>query len=229
MPFRTIEGTNEEYALLCYDKNGKERSDDEDGIGGLLSKEILARAAANQVSHIFLFCHGWKGDVKAARDQYDRWIKAMLDRAADRAAIEGTFKPMWIGLHWPSLPFGDEEMREDDFSTAAEPASPAEIKATYLDRLDLDADAAPLLETIIRAHQKNAAATKLPAEAAQAYRELAEKIGYQSAGPAAAPDKEGAPFDPEQAFKRGIEASQGEHFSGGGLVSGILGPLRQLS
>src|SRR5688500_5225607 len=102
MPFEKIPGSDQQYALLNFGKDGKERADDRDGVGGVLSKEVVARVGREQPSHIFFFSHGWKGDVPAARDQYNRWIKAMLDRADDRQAVKGTFKPMWIGLHWPS-------------------------------------------------------------------------------------------------------------------------------
>ncbi len=229
MPYQRIPGSTEQYLLLGYDKSGAERGDDPDGVGGLLSKTIASSVAKSQPSHVFLFSHGWKGDVEAARDQYDRWIKAMLDRAADRAAVAGPFNPLWIGLHWPSLPFGDEELGGAEFGGDTEPLSPSQIKDVYADRLELGADAAPLLEIIIRTHQKNAAATELPAEAAQAYRALAQKLGYQSTGPSGPPDTEGAPFDPDEAFQRGVDASSGANFAGGGLVDGILAPLRQFS
>jgi hypothetical protein len=228
MPFETIPGTTEQYALLCFDKDGKERSDDPDGIGGSLSKALVARAASDQPSHVFLFSHGWKGDVPAAKDQYNRWIGAMLKLKADRAAVPGTFKPMWIGLHWPSQPFGDEEVGGNDFDAAEGAASPEEIIATYRDRLGLGTDAEPLIRTIVNAHQKDAAARNLPAEAAQAYSALAALAGRTSQGPAGPPDAEDAPFDPQVAFDTGNQIA-GTDFAGGGLLGGVLGPLRQLS
>lgn len=228
MPFRTIPGTSDQYALLSYDKKGRERTDDTDGERGLLSAVILARAAVNPPSHVFLFSHGWKGDLDSAREQYDLWMKAMLDRTADRAAVSGTFNPLWIGLHWPSQPFGDEEFSGNDFD-AAEGPSPAELKAIYADRLDLDGDAAALLDIVIAEHRKNAAATVLPTQARQAYASLADKVGYVSEGPTGPPDAEGAPFDPDRAFDKGNAASSGVDFGGGDILGGILGPLRQLS
>ena len=63
MPFETIPGTNDQYALLSFDLEGRERTDDPQGVGGLLSKEILKRVTAEQPSHVLFFCHGWKGDV----------------------------------------------------------------------------------------------------------------------------------------------------------------------
>ena len=228
MAFETIPGTTEQYALISFDKNGNERSDDPAGIGGSLSKELEARVARDQPSHIFLFSHGWRGDVPSAKDQYNRWIGAMLKLTADRAAVPGAFKPMWIGLHWPSEPFGDEEVGGADFDAAEGAASPEEIIATYLDRLGLGADAEPLIRTIVNAHQKDAAARDLPAEAEQAYRALAALAGRSSQGPSGPPDADDAPFDPQVAFETG-NAVAGTDFAGGGLLGGILGPLRQLS
>jgi len=232
MAFETIPGTNEQYALLSFDKDGKERTDDPAGINGLLSSEIVSRVAAMQPSHIFFFSHGWKGDVVSARDQYNRWIKAMLDSTADRSGLGATFKPMWIGLHWPSQPFGDEELAADSFDAAEGGLSPEELVATYVDRLAIHGNAEPLIRTIVDAQQQDAAATELPDDARQAYAKLAAMAGYKGDGPTAPPDAEGAPFDPDAAFDRGnaADASVGMDFAGGsGLLGGILGPLRQLS
>lgn len=230
MPFRTIPTTSEQYALLCFDKDGRERTDDSPG--GVLSKEILARVARDKPSHVFLFIHGWKGDLDSAADQYDRWIKAMIDRADDRRAMGESFKPFWIGLHWPSLPFGDEEFGGDSFGGTedVQPLSPDQTIATYIDRLNLDpAVADPLVRTIVMTHQKNAAAQNLPEAARQAYAELAKVAGHRSAGPSAPPDADDAAFDPDVAFDRGNAAETGVNFASGGLLGGILGPLRQLS
>ena len=115
MPFRTIPDTSVTYALIAFDADGDERTDDPQGVGGKMSARILQDAATNPPSHVFFFSHGWKGDVPAAIDQYNRWIKAMTDLTADAAAMGPGFKPLWIGLHWPSLPWGDDELGSDSF------------------------------------------------------------------------------------------------------------------
>jgi hypothetical protein len=222
MPFETIPGSSEEYALLSFDEDGNERTDDPEGVGGLLSKEITARVSRDQPSHIFLFSHGWQGDVAGARDQYNRWIKAMLDLKDDRAAAGSTFKPLWIGLHWPSRPFGDEELSAGaSFDIGEGTMSPDDIKALYLQRLNLGPEAAPLLDTIVREHQQNAAATALPQAAHDAYAKLAELAGRRSEGPAGPPN---AAFDAGNAAA-GVAFGDGDS----GFLGGILGPLRQLS
>ncbi len=229
MPFERIPGTDERYALISFDKDGKERTGDPDGANKAFSARILADVAQQPPSHVFFFSHGWKGDIAEARDQYNRWIKAMVELPADRSAIPGPFKPLWIGLHWPSLPFGDEELGAGDFAIDAPAMTPDEIVATYLDRLGLGSEAERLLRTIVQAHQHDAAALELPADAASAYNELAALAGHKGDGPSSAPDADGQPFDANTAFEAGNAAALGTDFAGGGFIGGILGPLRQLS
>ena len=229
MPFETIPGTSDQFALLSFDLDGRERTDDPQGVGGRLSQEIVKRVANEQPSHILLFCHGWKGDVAAARDQYNRWIGAMLRLTDDRQAVKGTFKPIWIGLHWPSQPFGDEELSTESFDIGEGTLSPDEIKATYLKRLGLGDEAAPLIDTIIRDHQKNAAATELPEDSRRAYQPLASLAGHSSDGPPEGPrmrrTRRSIPTWPSIVERR---VGRGQ-FGDAGFLGGILGPLRQLS
>ena len=222
MPFKTIPDTTTEYALLSFDADGKERTDDPQGVGGRLSAAILERVRAAAPSHIFLFSHGWKGDVASATDQYNRWIKAMLDRPADLGAMPRPFAPMWIGLHWPSLPFGDEELEAASFAVGGG-QSPDEIVATFRERLGLGADAEPLLRTIVDAHQRDAAATELPPDVAAAYVELATRLGYAADGPGAAPDAEGARFDPALVFDQGNAIDAAPASAAAAFIGGLLG------
>ena len=111
MPVRTIAGTDLAYALVIFDEKGDERPEPD---GTFLSETLAQRVAdpARPVTDVFFTAHGWQGDVPAAITQFDRWIAAVAGQQADRAAAEkrpGGFAPLIIGLHWPSLPFGDEK------------------------------------------------------------------------------------------------------------------------
>jgi hypothetical protein len=225
LPFRKIPNTDVTYALIAFNAKGKERTDDPDG---LMSAEILKRAKAELPTDIFFFSHGWNGDAPAAVDQYNRWIKAMTDLAADRARMGPEFKPLWIGLHWPSLPWGDEELSGDSFDAPAIASS--ELIDRYAERLGDEPGVRELLERIFRENENDAGATAMPPNVADAYRDLATTLGRRVEGRApagdAAPDAEDAPFDPEAAFEAGNEA--GDSFASQG-IGGLLGPLRQLS
>src|SRR5688500_239506 len=113
MPVRQVPQTDVRYYLVCFDEQGRERKEAD---GSLLS-ETVARLIGDPregITDVFLASQGWKGDVPAAVEQYDRWVGQMVrapDRAAAAAARPG-FKAIVVGIHWPSLPFGDEEMNQ---------------------------------------------------------------------------------------------------------------------
>ncbi|MBL0157126.1 MAG: hypothetical protein IPP47_08500 [Bryobacterales bacterium] len=225
MPFQTIPNTNVTYALIAFDDQGRERKDDPQGVNGLMSARILHDAQTAPPSDVFFFSHGWKGDVPAAVDQYNRWIKAMTDLPADAARMGPGFRPLWIGLHWPSLPWGEDELGGNAFD--APQVASSELMERYVGRLGGDAqEVRQLLEVIFRENDVNAGATVLPQHVADAYAQLSEVLGRTSGGPGAAPDADGAPFDPHAAFDAGNEG--GDAF-GGFSLGGLLGPLRQLS
>jgi hypothetical protein len=70
---------------------------------GILLSDVVRNTIADPnegITDVFFASHGWKGDVAAAIEQYDRWVGEMArspDRAAARAARPG-FKSIVIGL-----------------------------------------------------------------------------------------------------------------------------------
>ena len=73
MPLRRIPGTDLEYFLVVHDEVGRERPEAD---GKMLSDAVQQRAAASEapVTDVFFTSHGWKGDIPAAIEQYDKWI-----------------------------------------------------------------------------------------------------------------------------------------------------------
>src|SRR5260370_17733896 len=124
MPIRTIPGSPTEYGLICFDANGQERSGPD---GGMMSQRLIETAAAGDITDIFLFSHGWMGDVPAAVDQYDRWIRAFNTLPVDRekaACFFPGFRPLFMGLHWPSLPWGGQALGDGSSPPGAHPTRP---------------------------------------------------------------------------------------------------------
>src|SRR3546814_973935 len=99
------------FRSVSFAQHGKERA----ASGALPSDALTARLAQRDapVTDMFLLSHGWKGDVTAAIEQCNRWIGAMgalqADRDAIRAQVPG-YRPLIVGVHWPSLPWGDEKL-----------------------------------------------------------------------------------------------------------------------
>lgn len=112
MPLREIAGTDFRYFLIAFDENGVER---EEADGSRMSETIRRRIREDDVTDVFFTSHGWKGDIPAAIEQYDAWVAAMAGLGVDRLLVSAqrpSFKPLVVGLHWPSLPWGDEAVEE---------------------------------------------------------------------------------------------------------------------
>lgn len=134
MPVRHLADLDLDYYLVCFDENGVERQEE----GTRLSSALFAELNREpHVTDVFVLNHGWKGDVPAAIRQCDKWITAVATADADREDAHGTV-PGWrsalVGVHWPSLPWGDERIP----SSAGLDGVPADVE---LDD-DLDAEAA---------------------------------------------------------------------------------------
>jgi hypothetical protein len=172
--------------------------------------------------------HGWKGDVPAAREQYNRWIHAMAVCTRDierMRAKKPDFKPLIIGFHWPSLPFGDEGLGGASFGPTEAPSEKS-LVTSFADRIANTAAARNALGIIFKAAKTSAAARVLPKEVVEAYKALAQEAKIGGAGPGGAPGSDQAEFDPN----RIVDAASREPANfGGGFLGGLLSPLRQLS
>jgi hypothetical protein len=227
VPIQIIPGTNVQYYLIAFDSEGLERNEDSQG---LLSQRVARVLASEPITDVFLLCHGWKGDVPAAKEQYDNWIGVMAGCDADIQRMQQTragFRPLYIGFHWPSQPWGDEEL-----GGAVSFASPSvtrvdELIDRYAARITDTPRARDALRTIFSAAIENMSPTVLPPNVAKAYEILNVESGLRSEGEGASPGADREPFDPELSYRA---AREDDAISFGKLsLGGVLSPLRQLS
>lgn len=111
MPIEVVAGTGLSYYLIAFDDQGREREDDP---AGLMSLVTTAALTGQPVTDVFVFSHGWMADLPAAQRQYGKWVKAMADSRGDieqLAGIRPGFRPLLVGLHWPSRPWSEEGFR----------------------------------------------------------------------------------------------------------------------
>jgi hypothetical protein len=236
VPFRTIPETDSRYGLICFDAQGEERRDDPDrSVGdGRMSSRLLETAVTEEVTNIFLFSHGWMGDVPAAVRQYDAWIGAFAGSSLDRKRAEDVFpgfRPLFIGLHWPSLPWGDEEIGDGSFAiegfcnSGAERPGPDQLFNAYAERLGGKPEVCDALHIIFDEARRDAAPPELSERARDAFLKLNRALGLEANGPAGAPDSDREPFDPDAALRAGDEAA----FGGYDIFGGMLGLVRLCS
>jgi hypothetical protein len=240
MPVRRVPNSDLTYHLVSFDADGRERADDPDAAaaGGRLSAVVRAeleraRTGGAPYTDVFFVSHGWKGDVPAAIEQYDRWIGAM-QRCPDDMRLarerDGGWRPFIVGLHWPSQPWGDEELGSTGGAFDAMPTLPLpQLVAEYAERLGDGPEVRAALETIFLAAVEDPIPDALPAPVYEAYAVLQRAaMPSQAAGAdgAAPPGEDWTPFDPEDAYQAAREETVD---FGGSLPGGILSPLRQLS
>ena len=235
MPLRRIPGTDLEYFLVVHDEAGRERPEPE---GTMLSETVLQRASSSAapVSDVFFTSHGWKGDVPAAIEQYDKWIAAMAAVGADRDAVSARspgFKALIVGLHWPSLPWGDESV-EAGASGVLGPNDDVEQQVEAFARRIADTPKArAAIRTIVNEARDRPASSKLSPAAETAYATLFAESGLATGDVGAAPGADQEGFDPAAI----ITDYEADNAQGAPQLLGftdtvreaILSPLRQLS
>ena len=226
MPIETVPGTNLTYYLLPFDAAGHERSDDS---GELLSRRVVDMLAREPITDVFLISHGWKGDMPAAREQYGRWIGAMAQCAGDigrMRQVRPGFLPLLIGLHWPSLPYGDESLGG---SVSFDVVGGTTLEALIEQAAERIADtpaARAALQKIFTAAAEDIAPSTLPPEVRTAYQVLDREAALGDGGTSAPPGADREPFDPERYY----QAAQEDAVSFGNFaMGGILTLLQQLS
>jgi hypothetical protein len=224
MGYHTIQNTGLKYCLIAFDGDGIERPES----AGKFSQNLLEEISSQQITNVFFFSHGWKGDIPAAVEQYDSWIGALMTSPDVQRAqqVFPAFRPLLVGLHWPSLPWGNEEARSDGSFAAPGGPGPDQLLAEYLERLGDRPEIRGPLEIIFGEARRNMSPDSLPASVRQAYLDLNNALGLGSGGVSAPPDADREGFDPEESYQAGNE--DGANF-GDFNLGGLFGPLRQLS
>lgn len=230
MPIEKVPNTSLNYYLIAFDKEGNERDEAD---GKKLSEQILAVLANEPITDVFLMSHGWMGDIPAARDQYNDWIGAMAGQTADIEKIKQArsgFRPLMIGLHWPSKPWGDEELTNSSVSFDVNDADPIDrVVDEYASRIANTEAAQQALQTILRAAREDNTLDSLPPEVLNAYQVLNQEADLGSEGEGAAPGSDWEGFDPEAIYEATAQEPVSFSTDSSSIGDALLNPLRVLS
>jgi hypothetical protein len=238
MPMESVPGTDLTYHLITFDADGRERTDDPQGIMSQVTRSTLH---SELVSDLFLFCHGWMGDVPSAKLQYRNWIRAMAACQHDIRQMQTArtnFRPLLVGLHWPSRPWGDESLKASQVSFDVGAASQREdpvvenLIAPYAAAIADTAAARAALRTVVTAAQHGTGPDESTPELREAYRTLEREAALGQGGLDAAPGEDRPPFDPAVivAEAAGEEDDEAVEFGLSPIrADDLLAPLRVLS
>jgi hypothetical protein len=220
MPFRKAPQTGYGYYLIELNANGVEQAED----GVLLSAQAVTQVREKSPTDVFVASHGWMADINDAESQYGTWIDTMVMQGSNGGDFarelvrEPAYKSAAIGVHWPSLPFGDEQattadpLAADPFAEEAKQAS-ALLVDRYAARIAGSDAARAALAAILAAadriaqtgNVKDLAAGNLPSGLADAYQALFQESGLGAGGgPVTEPGLERGTFDPGQAIREWI-------------------------
>jgi hypothetical protein len=219
MSLETIPGTRLQYWLVAFDQSGRERTDDP---GGLMTERVSEAIATKENTDVFLISHGWNGDLPAARLQYAEWIKAMAACAGDIAARKDR-RALVVGLHWPSLAWGNEDFGLDSlsFSEGDNPSVPHEewYRSQFADSSKAQQALDVIFESVRQGELKMSTAVK------GAYYTLDESSGLEAEEEGASPGSDREPFDPQGI----VDAAQEDLSFGLPTATPLLEPLRVLT
>jgi hypothetical protein len=220
MPIEEVPGIGLRNHLIAFDGQGRERGDDP---AGHMSQITAAALADQPITDVFVFSHGWMADLPAARRQYAKWVKAMGDSRGDLeqlATLRPGFRPLLVGLHWPSRPWSEEEFAAASFDPSASGRLVDEYAATIADT----PAARDALQVILSAALEDPDPDELPQEVADAYAVLDREADLGADDPGD-PGADREPFDPDRIMRDAkTEVSLGRFD-----IGSLLAPLRVLS
>lgn len=228
MPYRHIAGTATDYFLVAVDEEGIEQSPDPDWQQGPISERAIQSVLQDRISDVFIWCHGWKGDMNSAVDQFNRWIGAFAARTDDRKQMlerQAGFKELHIGYHWPSLAWGNESLAPGDSFAAGPGTAIAALESFHAKQLGDSPAVRAALHKLFDELRSNAAETTLTEKAREAYLELDQALALGDGGQPGDGGADRVKFDPDQAMNDDSDT----YFGAKALGNKLLAPLRQLT
>ncbi|MEA2560412.1 MAG: hypothetical protein QOH06_1916 [Acidobacteriota bacterium] len=167
-PYRVLRGEGDieiPFYVIPFDKRGI-------CDGPETRRDLLKQLAAGKYTDVFFFSHGWNNDWTAAIQRYEDFIHGYMKMRRDRSLpVPAGFKPLLVGIFWPSTALVFTEKEKGPQIAANEPAAVDEAIAEERREVQelaetLEAsDAADLYEL--------AQKTKLTADEAQRLAEIA--------------------------------------------------------
>ena len=179
--------------------------------------------------------------IQRTLGQYGRWVDTMAARTGDRDRLRtrvGGFRPVLVGLHWPSKAWADEELTSlsyavrDDSATVKPAAGDTaqQLVAGYADRISDGPVTRDAIRTIVDSALRDAAPPTLPDDVREAYRSLDASLGGQPGGVGAVPGDDREVFDPEETYQAALLMDVVDPMPYSGFtLGGVLAPLRVLT
>jgi hypothetical protein len=119
-PYRILrldDGTEVPYYVVPFDKQGRCE-------GPETRKHLVDAVSKGTYTDLFLFSHGWNNDWTVATNRYEHFINGfMAMRRKHALKVRQPYRPLLVGIFWPStaLVFGEDE--EGPLIAAGDPSA----------------------------------------------------------------------------------------------------------
>lgn len=167
--------------MLAFDRDGTPVDDAAD--------RLVESVVAAPVTDVFLLCHGWLNNHDQALASYQAWVRAMTDyfavRRTETERRRPGFRPLLVGVHWPSAPW---EPRNALRSVEVEVAGYAEILGAEASVEDLD--------PLVRRSRADTEPDRLTTADEERFVRLDEQAGLDLAQVGATPGNDRLDFEP---------------------------------
>jgi hypothetical protein len=125
-PYRVLRGAGGieiPFYVIPFDKRGICE-------GPGTRRHLLDRLTAEKYTDVFLFSHGWNNDWTTAIRRYESFIEGYIKMRHDRSLpVPAGYKPLLVGIFWPSTALVFTEQEKGPQIAAGEPAAEDEAIA----------------------------------------------------------------------------------------------------
>ncbi len=107
-------GVTAPFYIIPFDKKGR-------ATGPNTQQQLIEEAAAGDFSDLFLFSHGWNNDWKVSTQRYRDFIAGFQAvRDAQGIDMPAGYKPLLVGIFWPSTALVFGKAKGPGFAAAGE-------------------------------------------------------------------------------------------------------------
>ncbi|MGH3830615.1 MAG: hypothetical protein ACRDRS_09240 [Pseudonocardiaceae bacterium] len=176
------------YTLIAFDRHGVLRDD----LGAV--DRLIEALGREPVTDVFVFSHGWLNNRDQANAHYQNVIRAVAKQySARRTEIEDRrpgFRPLLVGLHWPSTPW-----------TGLDTLYSLEEEVAFYTSVIGDGSAEDELRPLLEQARTEPDPDRLPGPTAARLLHLDQMSGLRTAEVGAAPGDDREVFEPQRIFR----------------------------
>ena len=118
-PYRTIRtpsGDTCPWYIIPFDKKGRCK-------GPLTRDHLLNTLKSGNFTHVYVFSHGWNNDWKTAVERYEHFLTGFMNMGREHELeVADPYRPLLLGIIWPSTSLVLPWEKPPQFAGASEPA-----------------------------------------------------------------------------------------------------------